>query len=159
MSECILISLSVFCWEQTDESFVLPVLLRFDGHPEVDDKVCACCLPFLVGSFLHLHSCSLFAGPKFVDTRVLWAFIAAEVCRLESFVLWLRWGGGQLSFSRETFSTAFHHCRGQLWIGLVGEKQLLVKDYQMYTFLKANGTSGTQSYAWSLTDRIDHIHV
>ncbi|CAK9198693.1 unnamed protein product [Sphagnum troendelagicum] len=23
---------------QTDESFVLPVLLRFDGHPEVDDK-------------------------------------------------------------------------------------------------------------------------
>jgi hypothetical protein len=53
----------------------------------------------------------------------------------------------QRLMTRETFSTAFHHCRGQLWIGLVGEKQLLVKDYQTYTFLKANGTSGTQSYA------------
>ena len=28
-----------YLWVQDDESFVLPVLIRFQGHPEVDDQV------------------------------------------------------------------------------------------------------------------------
>lgn len=38
---CLLIGFPPFSWSQSDESYILPVLLRFDGQPEIDEEVCS----------------------------------------------------------------------------------------------------------------------
>lgn len=81
---------------QSDESYILPVLLRFDGQPELDDEVYT--------NFLSW--CSLY------DTNVTCPAASSLVNFIKKniFVLF-----------REIFCIAFHPCNAQL-LDLAGER-------------------------------------
>lgn len=133
-----------FRWLQDDESYILPVLLQFDGQPEIDEEVwfkfntwdsetslffswyvykyIKCLVnhsPQKLWNLLHLLMLMLCC----IDTQVIDVILFQCVEKRKTF-----WRADIAFYCRVIFCIDFHHCNAQLLLKGVEERNMWGED-------------------------------